>query len=387
MTKLIERFLVIVGLVTVSIAFTTVSARADHALQCDKVQLPSSLVICSDPDLLAIADERTQVYRELWAHLDADQRETLKADQNRWVREYANNCGVPQEVPPRLPTSVAVRECFKRAGQARTAFLREYLNKQMETSAAGGPSTGVPITGNISDEIPLENSNGIYMVSVLLNGFLPLPSILDSGAADVSLPADVVLTLFRTGTIADDDFVGEGKYRLADGSVIKSPRFYLREVRVGNHFFNRVLASLSSIESKPLLGQSFLSKIGTWSINNERHVLVLQSSVPAGSPRRWGVAPTGQIVPEVQQPSAAFQDGLRDRMSWEKWFAGTPAGFKDGAEYWADQRSKTDPGSCYGQAGENWTAGCLAAKRILMPADIRRKSEPEYRAGWNSYRD
>ena len=29
--------------------------------------------------------------------------------------------------------------------------------------------------------------------------------------------------------------------------------------------------------------------------------------------------------------------------------------------------------------------GCLAAKRVLTPSDIRRKSEPEYRAGWNSF--
>jgi hypothetical protein len=42
----------------------------------------------------------------------------------------------------------------------------------------------------------------------------------------------------------------------------------------------------------------------------------------------------------------------------------------------------------YGPAGENlgdWTAGCLAAKRILAPSDVRRKTEPEYRAGWNKY--
>src|SRR5580704_1083472 len=59
------------------------SAHADHALECDKVQLPSSLVICSDPDLLAIADERGQVYQELWARLDTAQRAALKAYQDQ----------------------------------------------------------------------------------------------------------------------------------------------------------------------------------------------------------------------------------------------------------------------------------------------------------------
>jgi hypothetical protein len=72
---------------------------------------------------------------------------------------------------------------------------------------------------------------------------------------------------------------GSHEYRLADGSVMKSPRFFLQEVKVGNHSFNHILASVSPFESKPLLGQSFLSKVGAWSINNDRHVLVLQSHV------------------------------------------------------------------------------------------------------------
>jgi hypothetical protein len=79
---------------------------------------------------------------------------------------------------------------------------------------------------------------------------------------------------------------------------------------------------------------------------------------------------------------------LADRKTWELWLSGLSGAFKDGAEYWAGQRSMPRPASCYGSAGESlgdWTAGCLAAKRMLTPLDIRRKAEPEYRAGWNSY--
>jgi uncharacterized protein YecT (DUF1311 family) len=102
------------------------SAHADHTLECDKVQLPSSLVICSDPDLLAIADERGQVYQELWARLDTAQRAALQADQAQWVREYATRCGLPPDLPPRLPPTLSVLDCFKQAGRARIAFLRGY---------------------------------------------------------------------------------------------------------------------------------------------------------------------------------------------------------------------------------------------------------------------
>ena len=44
---------------------------------------------------------------------------------------------------------------------------------------------------------------GVYVVPVLINNAITLDFIVDSGAADVSIPADVVMTLMRTGTIKD----------------------------------------------------------------------------------------------------------------------------------------------------------------------------------------
>ncbi len=49
--------------------------------------------------------------------------------------------------------------------------------------------------------------------------------VLDSGAAEVVIPADVVLTLLRTGTVAEEDFLPGKSYTLADGSSLRSLRF------------------------------------------------------------------------------------------------------------------------------------------------------------------
>jgi uncharacterized protein len=460
------------------------------AFECSGVKLPSNLVICSDPELVRLADERQQVFSELWAHLEADQQNALKTDQNLWVREYATACGVPPNVPPRLPPTLTVVECFKRAGLARIEYLRKYptglptgttlplanpdttisardrigpsfkcapgqdplaqiicsdsnlslvdllfvqayqalrhqldepgqhslrleandfhnsilqdcrvplagqvsslseglldcvkarylrqrglwvsrligpaaeeanramqghvglqrrlqdlgyLSATSEIDGVYGPTTrtaisvwqtakGRPVTGFLGNfdaetlahqdistarsgpaggpvesrsglpepqtspnegisndharsdnEIPLTNMNGIYTVPVLINGVLPLHFTVDSGAADVSLPADVFLTLLRTGTIGKEDYIGSGKYRLADGSTVESDRFYIRDLKVGSYILRRIAASVENVSSTPLLGQSFLSKIGTWAIDNDRHVLVLP---PTGS--------------------------------------------------------------------------------------------------------
>jgi membrane-associated protease RseP (regulator of RpoE activity) len=117
--------------------------------------------------------------------------------------------------------------------------------------------------------------NGIYTVPVLINGVLPLQFVLDSGAGDVSIPADVFLTLIRTGTIVKEDYIGKGGYRLADGSTIQSDRFFIRELKVGNKILRHVSASVGSVDSSLLLGQSFLKRFASVQIDNNRNVLVL----------------------------------------------------------------------------------------------------------------
>jgi hypothetical protein len=129
-------------------------------------------------------------------------------------------------------------------------------------------------------------------------------------------------------------------------------------------------------------------------------VRVLERAVsdplPRYSPPSANTPPqrVGSPIPLYPRPTdeepkpKPYMEGAADRRAWETWFGGLSGAYKDGAEYWTGQRSTPRPGSCYGPAGQNlgdWTAGCLDAKRSLALSDIRRKSEPDYRAGWNSY--
>jgi hypothetical protein len=103
-------------------------------------------------------------------------------------------------------------------------------------------------------------------------------------------------------------------------------------------------------------------------------------------------APYVASAPSVPQSAAptptVFQQGLHDRTAWETWFNGLTGDYQEGARYWSTQRSLPKPGSCYGAAGQSlgdWTAGCVAAQQRLGPSDVRRKIEPDFRLGWNSY--
>ena len=81
---------------------------------------------------------------------------------------------------------------------------------------------GHDLEGRDRTVVPLISQGGTFTVPVTINGQLTLDFVVDSGAADVSMPADVVMTLVRTGTISDQDFLGKQTYQLADGSTVPS---------------------------------------------------------------------------------------------------------------------------------------------------------------------
>jgi hypothetical protein len=136
------------------------------------------------------------------------------------------------------------------------------------------PPAGFTVEGGI--RVKMIQSGGVYHVPVLINDALKLDFVVDSGASDVSIPADVVLTLIRTGTIKEADFIGTQKYVLADGSAVSSGTFTIRSLKVGERTITDVRASIADVNGSLLLGQSFLTKFKSWSQDNVSHELVLQ---------------------------------------------------------------------------------------------------------------
>jgi predicted aspartyl protease len=117
---------------------------------------------------------------------------------------------------------------------------------------------------------------GLDVVPVRFNDVITLDAIVDSGASDLSIPADIVSTLIRTKTVTDEDFLGKQTYVLADGSEVPSQQFRIRSLKVGNKTIENVVASIASVNATILLGQSFLSKFKSWSVDNEQHTLILR---------------------------------------------------------------------------------------------------------------
>jgi predicted aspartyl protease len=137
------------------------------------------------------------------------------------------------------------------------------------------PVTAAPTSGLGDNAVPMVSDGGTFKVPVTINGQLTLKFVVDSGAADVSIPADVVLTLLRTETITEADFLDKQTYQLADGSTVPSQRFVIRTLKIGDKTLENVVGGIAPVAGSLLLGQSFLSRFKSWSIDNQRRALIL----------------------------------------------------------------------------------------------------------------
>ncbi|TSA43924.1 hypothetical protein D4R49_01485 [bacterium] len=186
----------------------------------------------------------------------------------------------------RVVESKLTREQIAQAqAMAKTCLTSKYKDcgdsENVQNPANTSPPTNTSQGGSESKRrsaiaIPLKMQGGTFVVPVLVNDAITLNFVVDSGAADVSIPADVVSTLMRTGTLKQSDFLGKKTYVLADGSKLPSQTFRIRSMKVGDRVIEKLTGSVAPLQGSLLLGQSFLSRFKSWSIDNKQHVLLLE---------------------------------------------------------------------------------------------------------------
>jgi clan AA aspartic protease (TIGR02281 family) len=234
-----------------------------------------------------------------------------------------------------------------------------------------------------AETIQLEREHGTYVVPVRINDAMTVPFILDTGASEVAIPADVFSTLLRTKTVTQSDFIGTATYSMANGSSEPADRYVLRKLSVGNHVVRNVVAIVVSVKGDPLLGQSFLSKLPAWAIDNERHALVLRDD--AGQPGEQQSAMTvptpmppqrAAPAPTAPAPPALPEAGLFDRFSVTEVYRGpsTMPDFEERDRKFKDFRTRIRNGI---KEGPNFAGrykviqfGCGTGCSFVVVADV-----------------
>jgi clan AA aspartic protease (TIGR02281 family) len=230
-----------------------------------------------------------------------------------------------------------------------------------------------------SESIPLIHDHGTLQVPVVINGRISLNFTIDSGASDVSIPANVFTALTRAGTVSPQDFLDKRVYKLADGSPEVSQRFRIRSLRVGNLELRDVIASVVPSAGSLLLGQSFLSRLKSWSIDNERQTLLIAPSATAQSPlivphsksidrgSEWvRLSAANDSAGELFVNTASLQSSGNRRSLWEKHIFPPHTEKWQGkwvsyaVDHWAfdcgERRAKLDARTDYFEDGTRWVA-------------------------------
>jgi len=169
--------------------------------------------------------------------------------------------------------------------RVRSTLLREAEETREKTTRAmlmnvaialaAPPPPSLPPGSPASGEILLESDGQGYSVPVSINGAPAVKFVVDSGAAAVALPKNLVEDLKKAGTIAASDLRGRDVYVTADGKRHHGTSLILRQLEVGGHTVTNVMASVGPANTVPLLGQSFLAKFKSWTLDNQRHVLII----------------------------------------------------------------------------------------------------------------
>jgi predicted aspartyl protease len=115
---------------------------------------------------------------------------------------------------------------------------------------------------------------GTFMILATVNGTSQAALRVDSVATDVMLPRAVAARPISAGALTHTDYVTTKTYRLADGSLRTQKVYRLRSLQVGT-FIVRGFPCTISNDDAGLLGQSFLSKVQDWTMDNRRRVLML----------------------------------------------------------------------------------------------------------------
>lgn len=208
------------------------------------------------------------VEAERWYRRAAEQGNAFA--QNNLGAIYANGLGVAENP---AEAEKWFRKAVEQGLPEAQNNLRNLLGEQGRDLDAYDRERVVPAA-----EVQLEKLGGVYHLPVRINGVLTLTFVLDTGASEVNISPDVASSLLKTGAIKTADFLPGQSYRMADGSMVKSSRLMLRELEVGGIKINEVPASIVPGRGSLLLGQTFLGRLDSWSLDNRKNVLRLGGS-------------------------------------------------------------------------------------------------------------
>ena len=138
------------------------------------------------------------------------------------------------------------------------------------------PAPVAPAQQPAISEVGMLSHNGVKHVRGVAGSNTVIMFVLDSGAGDVQLPRAAALDLALEGALTATG--RKVTFINADGVQTLAPVYILRSLTVGERTVHNVECNLTD-NGDPLLGQSFLGRLKSWSIDNAKQTLVLGTAI------------------------------------------------------------------------------------------------------------
>lgn len=182
---------------------------------------------------------------------------------------------------PRVPALEAIGACEQRDTYSKLLALARYCYGPAAPGGAPGWSSCTPAKAAQDAALAratarFERMGGVFVLPATLNATTRSYFIVDSGAANVQIPEEIVEELQRAGSLADSDYLGERRFVLADGRGVQQRIIRLRTLQIGDRVMENVLAAVGARRSRGLVGQSFLRRLNWWKIDNVSNAIELE---------------------------------------------------------------------------------------------------------------
>jgi hypothetical protein len=130
------------------------------------------------------------------------------------------------------------------------------------TTTASAPASNV-------DAVPIMIGESRAHINVMLGG-RGVTMLIDTGATNSFLPADVAAQLLKSGAAVEGPL---GKSQMANGEIVDTRNILVDTLTIGSHSLHIVRVGVGPVGAEPLLGFDVLSHLGKFSIDPERNQL------------------------------------------------------------------------------------------------------------------
>jgi predicted aspartyl protease len=147
-----------------------------------------------------------------------------------------------------------------------------YEPEQIVDTTLGPGFGGVEADELIS--VPYREENGVKYVKVSVNG-IGFEMIFDTGCSSTLISIAEAKYLYEKGYLTSEDYLGNLRSTIADGSIVEDMIFNLKKVVINDKIIcENVKAEVSKNSNAPLLlGNDVLNRVASYTINNENSTI------------------------------------------------------------------------------------------------------------------